>query len=127
MAKKRDRQTAKQIVALAAAKPAGAKTRAVKIVLDPNEDTPNYYANYAEVSMGAQDLGIAFAQLPTKLSIAKSELAASSGTLLLDPVVQVTLPPPVAVALIKALETMKDQYEKAFGPIAEPKKGPPDA
>jgi len=82
----------------------------VRIVLEPQEHTPTYYANHAEVSRGAHDFGVSFAHLPTKFSKEKLETVTDEGELKYSPNVQLVLPPTVIPGLIRALQTQLDLY-----------------
>lgn len=92
-----------------------ADTFVLRVVLDPTDATPTHYANYAEVGRNAYDIGLAFARLPVKLSRAKTAEVQQSGELVVEPFLQIMLPPAVAKGLINALRVQLDSYEQQFG------------
>jgi hypothetical protein len=65
----------------------------VKIVVDPTDDTPSYYSNYAETAIAQHDLALNFVRVPTKISAARTEELKRSGELKLEPAVQVFFAP----------------------------------
>ncbi len=106
-AKKKSRKSAKPAVL------------GTKVVIEPSEDTPSYYVNYAEVIHSRHEFGLYVAQLPTKLSTEDLEAARASGELHVEPALQLVVPPTLILGLIGALETQKNLYEKDFGKIQE--------
>jgi hypothetical protein len=104
---------------------------AVAIVVNPTDDTPSFYSNYAEVSFNQHEIRIFFVKTPTKLDSQRLEEAKSgrlvldpmaqvlSGRLVLDPMAQVLIAPTLLPGLIRALQVARDEYEKAFGVIRE--------
>jgi hypothetical protein len=84
--------------------------------VDPTDEMAVYYANYAEASFAQHECLISFARVPTKMSIARSE-EAKTGTIKLEPLVQVIIPPTLVPGLIRALSTVKEGYERLIGPI----------
>jgi hypothetical protein len=90
------------------------ETLAVRIAAEPNEATPSYYVNFAEVSIGAHEFAISFVRVPTKFNSALVE-EAKTGPLKLEPAVQVIFAPSLMPGLIRALTSVKEQYEKQRG------------
>jgi Protein of unknown function (DUF3467) len=117
MAKKRKPQANEAVVV--AAPPSELQTLPVRVVIDPSEEAAVYYANYAEVGFGQHEFVVSFARVPAKLNLEQIE-EAKGGTLRVEPSVQITIPPTLLPGLIRALSTMKDAYEKAWGVIHEP-------
>ena len=79
--------------------------------------TSGYYSNYAEVTHSGWDFVLSFARIATKYPPEQIQAIQSSGKIVVDPLVQVTLPPKVAKGLIVALQKQCDSYEKMFGTI----------
>jgi hypothetical protein len=90
----------------------------VRVILDPVDESV-HYANYVETSFGTYECLLSFGRVPPKLNIAQTE-EVKSGTLKLEPLVQIIVPPTLIPGLIRALTTTKDGYEKMMGPIKEP-------
>lgn len=91
----------------------------IRVVVDPSDELAVYYANYAEASFAQHECLISFARVPTKMNVARTE-EAKGGTLKLEPLVQVMIPPTLLPGLIRALLITKDGYEKIMGPINDP-------
>lgn len=92
----------------------------LQVVLDPTDDTPAYYINYADVTFGMHDFIMSFARLPTKLNSSQLEGLKAGTTMRFEPLLQVILPPTIIPGLIRALSTTKDGFEAQFGEIKEP-------
>jgi len=93
---------------------------AVRVVVDPTDDTPSYYVNYAEAAMAVHELALSFLRVPTKMGVARSEEIKTSGLIRMEPAVQVVFAPTLLPGLIRALTTIKGKYEEKFGQIKEP-------
>jgi hypothetical protein len=94
---------------------------APRIVMDTNESTPLYYVNHMEVANTAVDFTLICTRLPAKLSEEKLEELKTNKTLHVDAEVQVVIPVSLVPAIIKALITQKESYEKIIGQkIQEP-------
>ena len=89
----------------------------LRIVVEANQDTPTYYVNHAEIALGAHELAIWFARLPTKPNRDETEAMRASGEIVVEPEFQILMPPTLLPGLIVALQTTKDNYEALFGPI----------
>lgn len=76
----------------------------VNISLEPSEDTPVYYANYAEVGQSQYDFGISFVRVPVKLPALLMAEARESGTMTLTPDIHVVVPHALVPGLIDALQ-----------------------
>lgn len=76
----------------------------VKVSVDLTDETPVYYANYAEVSSSQFDVGLSFVRIPTKLSSGIMEDVKSGGTISLPADVHVVLPRMIIAGLIEALQ-----------------------
>lgn len=93
----------------------------VRIVVDTSIDTPAYYVNHAEISVGEHDLTMTFVRLPAKPSRADIEEAKDSGELVIESEFQVIFPPTLLPGLIRALESTYQEYEARHGEIRKPK------
>jgi len=91
----------------------------VRIVVDPTEETPVYYANHAEVSLSPHEISVSFVRVPSKLSSSRTKDAQVSGSLTFEPTVQVVIPPTLLPGLIKAMTITKDQYEEKCANTAD--------
>jgi hypothetical protein len=91
----------------------------VRVLVDAVDESAVYYANYVECSFAPHECLLSFARVPAKLSVARTE-EAKGGTLRLEPLVQIIVPPTLMPGLIRALTTTKEGYEKIMGPIKEP-------
>lgn len=89
----------------------------LRIVVEATQDTPTYYVNHAEIALGAHELAIWFARLPTKPSRDETEAARASGEIVVEPEFQILVPPTLLPGLIVALQQTQDNYETIFGPI----------
>jgi hypothetical protein len=99
-------------------------TIAPRIIVDVNDSTPFYYANYMEVSNTANDFSLFCARLPAKLSADKMKEIQALKTLHVDAEVQVVIPVSLIPPLIQALIKQKDVYENRIGQkIQEPGAG----
>jgi len=95
-------------------KEAAQVTLATRIIIDVNESTPFYCANYLEVANTENDFTLFCTRLPAKLSADKMEEARTLKTIHVDADVQVVIPVSVIPALIQALITQKGVYEKVI-------------
>jgi hypothetical protein len=86
-----------------------------RVVVEVPDGTPQYYANFIEVSNTVWDFSMIFATMPAKLSAAKIEEIQATGSIPLQAQLTVNFPPTLLVGLIRALTTQKEQYEKAMG------------
>jgi hypothetical protein len=91
----------------------------IKVAVEPTDDTPTYYANYAEVNLAAHEFALSFVRVPTKLGTGRTADVQESGSLELEPVVQVLFAPTLLPGLVRALTTMRAAYEERFGPIRD--------
>lgn len=86
-----------------------------KVVVRVNEDTPDYYINYAEVASSLNEFSLYGARVPTKLSAFELEELQKSGQIAVEPLVQLTMPITIINGLINALKTQMALYEDQFG------------
>jgi hypothetical protein len=92
-----------------------------RIIMVPNESTPLYYVNFMEAANTANDFTLFFARLPPKLSEEKLEELKTKKTIHIEPDVQVVIPVSLVPAIIVALTTQKETYERLIGQkIQEP-------
>ena len=107
----------------AATPKAAAKPTAVSVSVEASPDVPVYYINYAEISHGAHDFGMAVARVATKLPARVQEEALKSGRVVIEPILQLVMPPTIIPGLISALQRQREAYEKNFVPIQDVEKG----
>jgi hypothetical protein len=88
---------------------------AARIIVDVNESTPLYYANYMEVGNTSNDFTLFCTRLSAKLSADKMEEVRTLKTIHVDADVQVVIPVSLVPGLIKALIKQKEVYEKLIG------------
>jgi hypothetical protein len=87
----------------------------VKIVLDAPENVPSYYVNYAEVNFSINEFALSAVRVPIRFDSATLKNIQATGEMPLQADVQLLIPPTVIVALIRALSTSKEGYEKQYG------------
>ena len=93
----------------------------IKIESDPKPDTPSYYINYAAVAHSEYEFLLSVLRIPDKLSPEQTELAKKGSPVLLEPILQLIIPPRLIDGLIKALSIQKEKYERENGPIRHEK------
>jgi len=89
----------------------------VRIQPDLKPDTPSYYVNFAAVAHTQYDFVVSVLRVPPQLTPQQTEVAKKGGVVLLEPTLQLILPPRLVDGLIKVLTTQKEKYEKDHGPI----------
>lgn len=89
----------------------------IKILPDPKPDTPAYYINYASVSHSQYDFLLSVLRTPSQLTHEQTELAKKGNPVLVEPILQLIIPPRLIDGLIKALNIQKEKYEQEHGPI----------
>ena len=102
---------------MSTAKKNGSDEVAVKVALPQTDDTPTYYVNYAEISHSQYEFALSVVRIPTKLDPERLAAAKKTGTLKLEPTLQVLLPPRLLPGLIAALQTQLKSYEDKFGKV----------
>jgi hypothetical protein len=90
-----------------------------KVSVEVSEETPFFYVNYAEAGFAAHEIALSFVRIPTKLSSAKVD-EAKGGILRCEATAHVLFAPTLLPGLIRSLTTIKESYEKTFGPVKEP-------
>lgn len=93
----------------------------IKILPDPKPDTPAYYINYAAVSHSQYDFLLSVLRTPAQLTHEQTELAKKGSAVLVEPILQLNIPPRLIDGLIKALNIQKEKYEQEHGPIRHEK------
>jgi hypothetical protein len=94
---------------------------AIRPTIEPVEDGPAYYVNFAEIAISTNEFTMLAARVPTKLSAQRLQEAKAQGTLTFNAEVQLIMPPTLIPGLIRALTVSKEQYEKQAGaPIVDP-------
>lgn len=88
-----------------------------QIVIGEPGDIPNYYSNFIEVGHNQHEFVLNFVRTPTSLSPSKMQEIAQTGKIVVEPILQVTLPPTLIPGLLKALQLQKEKFNKAFGQI----------
>jgi hypothetical protein len=84
---------------------------AAQIQVDVKLSTPSYYVNYVAVSHTAYDFTLSVIKIPSPLTPELAELAKSGKPMLVEPMLQLTLPPLLIDGLIKALVDQKQKHE----------------
>jgi hypothetical protein len=85
----------------------------VTVVVESNCNS--VYANFAEVSAAQHEFQLSFALTPTKPTSDPEQ--ARTGTVRVQSLAQILLPPTIIPSLIKALIMTKERYEAVAGPI----------
>lgn len=85
--------------------------KSFSISIEPSEDTPVYYINHAEISHGPHDFCMSVTRIPSKFS-ASQLTEINSGTLALEPILQLVLPVTIMDGLISALQKQRMRYEE---------------
>jgi hypothetical protein len=93
----------------------------INILPDPKPDTPSYYINYAAVAHTEYDFLLSVLRAPAQLTPEQTELAKKGNPLLVEPTLQLIIPPRLIDGIIKALNIQKDKYEQTYGPIRHEK------
>jgi len=89
----------------------GPKTITVRPSIQTGDQTAVYYVNFAEMTFSASEFCLSAARVPTKPNPVQLEQA-KAGTFTFDADVQLIIPPTVIPGLIRALTTVKENYEK---------------
>jgi hypothetical protein len=89
----------------------------VKVVLDPSDGTPMYYANHFEVSMARHEFTVTAGRVPGKFSRSRFAALTENKELLLEPECQLLVAPTLMPGLIAALQTQLTAWEREFGPV----------
>lgn len=103
------------------ASPAAAKPQALTVrpTVQVSEATPTYYVNSVEVSNTQHDFSLICTKIPAKLTPAEWQRASATGELAVEASVLLTCPTTLIPALVRALNTQKEMYEKQNGPIPD--------
>jgi len=89
----------------------------LKIHLEPRQETPFYYVNYISIASSSNEFVIGAVRVPFPLTGDQLEQLQKRGHLIIEPTIQLVVPPPVAKALIKALTEQVTKFEAQFGEI----------
>jgi hypothetical protein len=84
------------------------------------DDTPTYYVNHAEFAGGTYDISMIVARLPSRPTPEQIEAAKVSQAIHVEAELQLVFPPSLLPALIRALTSQKEAYEKNIHPIFDP-------
>jgi len=90
----------------------------VKIEAEIKPDTPFYYVNFISVNHSPYDFSISAVKLPSKLTADQIALAKAGKPVLVEPILQLVVPPAVTKALIQALSEQCRKYEDRYGKIS---------
>ena len=89
-----------------------AKTvKPVVIILDAKPDTPFYYVNYMAVSHGQFDFTIGAVRIPPTFTQEQLGSIQKGQPVLIEPTLQLVIPPAVARGLVHALEDQIQKYD----------------
>lgn len=99
------------------AAPAALTQVAAQIVVGDGVDIPSYYSNFIEVGHSQHEFVLNFVRTPSALSPSRMEAVREAGKIVVEPMLQVTIPPTLVPGLLKALQLQKDKYNSAFGKI----------
>jgi hypothetical protein len=84
-------------------------------VLDVTDETPQYYANHAEINFTVHDFLISFGRLSGRIGSDQIETLRETGAMRVRADVQILIPASLVAGLIRALSSQKEQYEKQHG------------
>ena len=100
---------------------APAPLKDLRVIVDPSVAAPVYYVNYVEIANSVHDFTLFGVKMPPKLSADTLATVQKTKELHVEPDVLITIPATIVPALIRALSTQKDTYEKLTGAkIQEP-------
>ena len=88
-----------------------------QIQAEVKPDTPFYYINYLSINHSAYDFTMTAVKLPSHFTPDQIESARQGKPVLVEPVLQLVIPPRVIKGLITALTEQCRKYEAQFGPI----------
>lgn len=98
-----------------------AKTAATSAMVKPQfstpSDLPNYYVNHIEINVSKYEFALTAGRLPARMTDEQKQDIEENMRLLVEPTLQLLIPPNLINGLIKALNTQKDMYEKHFGKL----------
>ena len=86
-----------------------------KVEVRISEETPDYYINYAEIASSLNEFSLYGVRMPTKLPARDLEELQKSGRVVVEPVVQLTMPITIIDGLIEALKVQKEIHETHYG------------
>ena len=84
----------------------------ISIRVEPTSDTDALYANHVEVAHNIHEFTLSFTRIPAKFPRDIVESGKAAGVIVLEPKIQIMLPPTLIKPLIKALETQRFRYEE---------------
>lgn len=87
----------------------------VMMVADP--DSPALFVNHFEIRSNLHEFSLLAKRMPTKLSPAEIESAQADGHFIVEPDVQLIVPPTVMPSLISALTIALEGYEARYGAV----------
>lgn len=91
----------------------------VPVVLTVSEDTSVIYVSIMDVSHTIHDFSIAAARGPVRITAEQYGEISASGSLPIEALMQLIIPPTVIPNLIRSLIAQKELYETNFGPILD--------
>lgn len=95
----------------------------VTIELEPRAETPFYYINFMSVGHSAYDFVLGATRVPYPLSAEQLKTATNGKPVVLEPTLQLVVPPAIAKGLMEAIGDQIQKYEQQFGKIANPISG----
>src|SRR6188768_1206425 len=89
----------------------------LNVVMDPEPGSPAIFVNHFEVQVNLHEFTILASRLPTKPNSRDLANAQASGQFVIEPDVQLVLPPTLIPKLIAALEASLANYEERWAPV----------
>ena len=89
----------------------------VNIQADVKPDTPFYYVNFVSVTHSPYDFSLSVLRAPSQLTEEQRDDARNGRPLLVEPALQLVLPPRLIKGMIKALTEQCRKYEEQHGRI----------
>jgi hypothetical protein len=89
----------------------------IRVVPDISSDPPTYYINYADINHSANEFSLIAIRVPSRFTKEKQAEIIKTKEILIEPVVQLLLPPAVMAGLGEAIATQLKKYEERFGKI----------
>ena len=105
----------------------GAKTKAgpksPQVVIVGADEAPQFYANHVEISHNIHEFEMIFGRLPSRLTTEEREDVQATGSLEIETLLRIIIPPSLLQDLMNVLSTQRDKFKENVGPLpgVEPK------